>query len=188
MNGGTCTERCQSPREKFICTCPKGYFGKLCETKIRTCMDVLIASKSTAKDGVYWLMRSDKKIIPVYCSFEHQTNRAWALIESFSLKKNPFKNLPFYKDDRTNSDHPSNWSSYRMGLDRMTYLQSRSTLFRATCNFPIRNGSLRPDYLRGSLTNFDILKNEEVWGCKRYSEINIRGHNCSECQSVYSSK
>jgi len=186
MNGGTCIERCLSPKEKFSCKCPQGYFGKLCETKLQTCLDVLIASKSFPKDDVYLLLRgSNERIIEVYCSFE-RPNRAWVLIESFSQTSNSiFQKSPFYKNNPQNSKSPTSWGSYRVGLDRMEYLKNKATLFRATCNFPTRTGSLRPDYLLGNLeTYFDIFKEEEVSRCMKYLEINIRGHNCTECNAV----
>jgi len=185
MNGGTCIERCLTPKEKFICKCPRGYIGKLCETLITSCMDVLVTSKSFPNDGVYYLERSDNsKIIPVFCSFE-QPNRAWVLIESFSLgNNNEFKELPFYKNETKNSDHPPNWNSYRMGLGIMQYLRNKASLVRATCNFPIRPGSLRPDYLLGKLTAFNILQKGDVFQCFKYLEINIRNNSCTECNVV----
>jgi len=185
MNGGTCTERCLSPKEKFICQCPRGYIGKLCQTKhITSCMDVLVTSKSFPKDGVYWITRSDKsrRSVPVFCSFEKIPTRAWTLIESFAFANNEeFKYKSFDQDYPVNRDDPPFWKHFRIGFRRMQYIHSKSTLFSATCDFPKRNGLLTPDLLIGRLSDVDIFSSQPIDGCKRFVYIDIKGTNCSDC-------
>ena len=65
----------------------------------------------------------------------------------------------------------------RLGLQRMKNIRSLSTMWRATCNFPIRKSNILHDYVRAQLQVADILTyKEETWTCMKVDYINIRGH------------
>ena len=149
-------------------------------------MDVLVSSRSLPKDDVYWITHEYAGFIPVYCSFELNPTRAWTLIESFAHgKRSEFRDKPFYNDYSVYNNNPPSWERFRMGLGRMKYIRSKSTLFRATCDFPKRNGSLTPDLLIGRLSDVDIINHNSSYGhCKEYIYINIKGHNCTNCTSL----
>ncbi|XP_020892493.1 uncharacterized protein LOC110231784 [Exaiptasia diaphana] len=181
MNGGTCVEHCNSPKNKFTCICQKWHHGKICEKTISSCMDVRSASSMIPKDGVYELKRFDNRaIIPVYCAFQDDPRQAWTLIESFSRNQSLFKGTPFYIGNTQNRNLPPSWDLFRLGLLRVQYFRRRSTLFRATCDFPNRM-SLTPDLLIGRLSDVDIINEKDIAGCRRYKFIDIRGHNCTNC-------
>ncbi|KXJ17614.1 uncharacterized protein LOC110233554 [Exaiptasia diaphana] len=182
-NGGTCVEQCTSPKEKFACRCPLGFKGKICEKSPSSCMDILIASTTTPKKDVYRIQRDDKRnYIQVYCAFED--NKAWTLIESFSRENKEFKNKPFSIDYGRNLGNVPSWNGYRVRLDRMKYFHNKSTLFRATCNYPNRE-SLTRDLLIGRLSDVDIFNKEgQVNECKRYISIDIMGHTCKSCSAL----
>ncbi|KAK3752265.1 hypothetical protein QZH41_002642, partial [Actinostola sp. cb2023] len=178
MNGGTCVEHCHTPKKKFTCTCPKLYWGKVCEKiNISSCMDVMVAASTVPSNGVYRITRSDNnKVVPVYCAFK-SPNQAWTLIESFSLENNLIFQSKAFHQDFPRSDVTPNWVDYRMSLPNMKYIRNKATMFRATCDYPKRVGSLAPDYLLGELSQLDIISDEVIIGaCTTFLHINIRGN------------
>ncbi|XP_020892491.1 uncharacterized protein LOC110231782 [Exaiptasia diaphana] len=183
MNGATCVEHCNSPKQKFTCKCKIDYKGTVCEERVwASCMDVLASSEVFPNNGVY-AIKIDNSAISVYCAFV-KPNQAWTLIESFNSKANPFKNTTFYKNAPKNEDSP-NFDLYRSSLKRMKEIRSKSTLFRATCDFPNRV-SLTPDLLIGRLSDVDILKTVTAYSliCRRFKFIDVRGYNCSDCTAL----
>ena len=64
----------------------------------------------------------------------------------------------------------------RLGLQRMQNIRSLSTMWRATCSFPIRKADIFRDYIRAQLQNIDILTYKDTWKCLEVDYINIRGH------------
>ena len=118
---------------------------------------------------------------PLYCAFEPKI--AWTLIESFSLANtNTFKNLPFHVHRPISNNRPSTWENYRMGSNRRAHFQIMSTLFAATCDFPKRvGGSMVNDSLKGRLDDFNVVQEKSLDGCKKYTSINIKGVDCSNC-------
>jgi len=183
MNKATCIEKCQTFKDKFECQCPPNFMGKYCERNLTysACLDIAKNSNQLPKSGVYEIVRSDNGIIfPVYCTFE--LNKAWTLIESFSLDNiNKFQNLTFNTHGFSNIKPPF-WENYRIGIWRIKYVHSKSTLFAATCDFPKRTGrSLIPDFLLGSLKDVDFITETSINGCRKYMKIDIRGRKCSNC-------
>ena len=73
-----------------------------------------------------------------------------------------------------------NWNRYRMSLSMMNDLSAQSTHWRATCSFPT-HGVDYTDYVRGKLVDFDIIKFLGSNVCKTVEYVNIRGHQCSDC-------
>ncbi|XP_031550207.1 uncharacterized protein LOC116287660 [Actinia tenebrosa] len=183
-NGGTCVEHCVNSKEKFSCTCNSYYYGKVCE-KMRpynSCMDVLNAYTSAGKmprNGAYRIARSDNLAFQsFYCAFEG-ANKAWTLIESFALaNKGLYAKKDFLTNFFRNNDFPPNWNDYRLQKNAILYhLRPRSTMFRATCDFPKRE-SLTPDFLLGYLSECDFINNNQMKGhCIKFAHINIRGYD-----------
>lgn len=188
LNGATCTEHCNSPKEKFSCKCTDGYGGTVCEKELTSCMEIFKASKTIPVNGVYKIkFGSGGVLFPVYCSFRKNPTRTrvWTLIESFALDKlGYFKFNSFHVDLTYNPHDPPSWNKFRIGKTRMTYIHSKSTLFMATCDFNVRmNGSLTPDVLVGRLSDVDILtyKYEYAKTCQKYIFIDVKGHQCRDC-------
>ena len=73
-----------------------------------------------------------------------------------------------------------NWNKYRMSLSMMNDLRAQSTYWRATCSFPT-HGVDYVDYVRGKFVDFDVVKFLGIKVCKRVEYVNIRGHQCSDC-------
>lgn len=168
-------------------TCPRGYGGRVCKKEITSCMAVLQSLNVFPKDGVYWIPSENHTFIPVYCSFERNPTRAWTLIESFSFENNKeFRYKAFYLDYAVSNNNPPSWERFRVGITRMKYIRSSSTLFRATCDFPKRNGNLTPDLLIGRLSDVDIItfRRGYLGICKRFLFIDIRGYQCSNCTAL----
>lgn len=97
--------------------------------------------------------------------------------------------MPFFNYKPFTLDFPKNvmttpsWDSYRLGKSEMQYLRAKSIMFRATCNYQekFQTGTLKPDYLRGHLSDVDIIYDDNIESCKRYINVNIRGYECTNC-------
>lgn len=160
---------------KFKCQCPNSHTGNVCQKPISSCKDVLASSQnSLPRNGVYTITRKD---VRVYCAFT-APNQAWTLIESFSLENNKiyYSSKPLNQDWPRNQHSPTNWEDYRMSFVNMEYLRSESTMFRATCDFPNREGNLKTDSMIGNLSDYDVIGNPDGSGkCVPMTYINIRG-------------
>ena len=66
-------------------------------------------------------------------------------------------------------------TSGRLGLRRMESIRSVSTLWRATCRFPLHQVDYR-DYMRGTLEELDIITYHGEGICKKVLCIDIRGN------------
>ena len=73
-----------------------------------------------------------------------------------------------------------NWNKYRMSLSMMKNLRNNSTHWRATCSFPTR-GVDSTDYVRGKFVDFDVMNFTGDNICKTVEFVNIRGHQCRDC-------
>ncbi|XP_031550177.1 uncharacterized protein LOC116287636 isoform X1 [Actinia tenebrosa] len=178
MNGGTCVEHCETPKVKFSCKCPNTIGGKTCEMKIKSCIDVLkgTAPGTMPANGTYIITRSDNKTtVPVYCAFE-SPNQTWTLIESFSLQNNyVFNNKAFHQNHPRNQES-HNWNDYRLSLSSMKYIQTKATMFRATCEYQNRD-SLTPGFVLGYKKDFDIINSGNQRGyCVNFSYANFKGY------------
>ena len=179
-NGGTCTELCHHAKQKFNCTCAKGFFGKLCEKKSPTsCKQLQLEAKKPRNSTVYTLYDpGSKSFYETFCDLTSETGFVWTLLESFSLANNiHFKAQPFDKDYTVNQNS-FKWNKFRLSLPIMNSTLSHSTHFRATCNFT--DGLLTKDYLRGKTTERNILLLNGR-PCVTLEYINIRGYDCYDC-------
>ncbi|KAK3727508.1 hypothetical protein QZH41_018371 [Actinostola sp. cb2023] len=177
MNGGTCVDHCQTPKHKFTCTCPAEYDGKVCEYKrFISCMDVL-RTQPNPSNGIYAIYRHEiNRIQNVSCAFE-RPSQAWTLIESYSIaNRKKYETQSFYSNGwESNGDEP-NWEDYRAESTLIKYIRDSATMFRATCEFPKRVGSITHDYLLGYLRDYDIINGEGKFSdCIKFAYINIRG-------------
>ena len=57
----------------------------------------------------------------------------------------------------------------------MKNVRSSSTMWRATCNFPIYKSDIYRDYMRAEISDLDILTFEGFAVCHIVEHINIRG-------------
>ena len=179
LNSGQCSELCDNPKLKFNCTCAKGYIGKLCGIKPRSCKDYI----NSKTNGKYVVFDKDGNKLNVFCDFLSEKGFSLTLVESFSLDNNYLiKAAAFFKDKPLNGNSP-NWIKYRLSRAHMKGIAKRSTYFRATCQFPI-SGVKYVDYLRGRLSDFNLIPKTEFRGCAKYEYVNIRGHQCYNC-TVY---
>ena len=180
-NGGTCTELCHHAKQKFNCTCAKGFFGKLCEKKSPTsCKQLQLEEKKPKNSTVYTLYDpASKSFFQTFCDFNSENGFVWTLLESFSFaNKNDFANQQFYKDSAVNQNSFI-WNKFRLSLLIMSSTLSHSTHFRATCNFNT-DGLVKTDYLRGKTTELNILL-LKGGPCVTLEYINIRGYEGYNC-------
>ena len=88
---------------------------------------------------------------------------------ALSILQNSFKyNSPQNED-------ALNWDLYRLSLERMRFLQTHSTHWRATCSYPSHGIDFR-DYLRGNFKDFNIFDFVGERQCKKVEYVNIRRH------------
>ena len=169
---------------KLNCTCPQGYAGKFCTTKMRSCKDYLAADPTT-KSGRYGLLDSADRLYTTYCDFGSETGMAWTLIESFTFSNNnsTYQEKPFYVDRAVN-EASFNWASFRLSLSHMQDISDHSTHIRATCNFSPSAGVNYTDYLRLKLSEINTLtfKGEK---CVTVEFFSFVGSSCSTCSLMF---
>ena len=115
-----------------------------------------------------------------------ESGKAWTLVMSWATSnKNmaEFRSTPFSTDSPVDENFP-NWDKYRMSLSMMNDLSAQSTHWRATCTFPT-HGVNYTDYVRGNFTNLDVVNFLGNGVCKRVEYVNIRGHQCSDCDLMW---
>ena len=111
-----------------------------------------------------------------------ESGKAWTLVTSWATRnKNmaEFQSTALSKDSPVDKDLP-NWNKYRMSLSMMNHLSAQSTHWRATCSFPT-HGVDYVDYVRGKFVDLDVVNFLGRNVCKRVEYVNIRGHQCSDC-------
>ena len=111
-----------------------------------------------------------------------ESGKAWTLVMSWATSNKDmaeFQSTPLSTDSPVDKDFP-NWNKYRMSLSMMNDLSAQSTHWRATCSFPTY-GVDYADYVRGKFADFDIVNFLGNNVCKRMEYVNVRGHQCSDC-------
>ena len=53
-----------------------------------------------------------------------------------------------------------------------------------TCSFQI-DGLVYQDYVRAKTKDFDLLDFDQLGQCRQVEYINVRGHSCSHCQTIW---
>ena len=103
--------------------------------------------------------------------------------QSMLNRARPFAKSSFSLNHPMNARAP-NWEAYRLPLARMEELRSQSTHWRITCSFPSSGVDYR-DYVRAEFAKFDLLTFQGSEACKEVDYINVRGHDCGHCTSVW---
>ncbi|KAK3712735.1 hypothetical protein QZH41_008923 [Actinostola sp. cb2023] len=130
--------------------------------------------------GLYYIRDANDRYYHVYCDFHSESNKVWTLIMSGSFKNRglrQFKIQPFYLNDPLKEDDP-NWDSYRFSLPRMQHISRSSSHWRITCNFP-QDGLSYVDYVRGKISDIDMLSFKGSAVCRRVEYINVLNHKCN---------
>ncbi|XP_046844600.1 uncharacterized protein LOC124438479 [Xenia sp. Carnegie-2017] len=93
---------------------------------------------------------------------------AWTLVMSFALKNKVIEQLSkkgFQQNAPVNENSP-NFDLYRMSNSQMTYLNSQSTHWRVTYEYPKIKVDYR-DYVRTKFTDFDVMTFTGFGICKK---------------------
>ncbi|XP_078372006.1 uncharacterized protein LOC144655593 [Oculina patagonica] len=148
------------------------------DLKPKSCLEQLWTGARYS--GYYRIFNDEGHSFPVYCDLTSDANAAWTLFMSERTPGlNVFKALPLYVDKPTNEDNP-NWDLFRVSLNNMKQLRSRSSHWRVTCSFQT-DGVVFRDYVRAKIADFDPIDFEGLKSCKRVEYINVRGHTCTDC-------
>ncbi|XP_048589900.1 uncharacterized protein LOC125556817 [Nematostella vectensis] len=189
LNGGTCTEKCEHPKTKFVCNCPTNATGKRCEQFFwpKSCLDFYKAHNAPAKPprGVYTIFKNDNITeVKRYCDFT-PPNKAWTLIESYAAKHRvEFEAKSFLDDYPVNQETPGQHEKYRLARAAMQMIKATAVSYRVTCKFLSRENVTDRDYLEGRLSTWDIIDEASTSRsscCKTVTYVNIEGHSCSNC-------
>ncbi|XP_031558375.1 uncharacterized protein LOC116294844 [Actinia tenebrosa] len=178
LNGGTCIETCQNVTHKFLCKCPQGFGGRVCQTP-PSCA----AYSHMSVPNIYPIQTTNGKVLKVYCDMTSEPGMVWTLIESFvSLSGKPQDRKALYKDFPSNEGNFT-WSDYRLSHNAMQHVKRDATHWRATCKYDT-DGLNKTDYIRGRLSEMDILTFAGEFVCARVEYINVRGISCENCTAV----
>ncbi|XP_028413149.1 uncharacterized protein LOC114536005 [Dendronephthya gigantea] len=194
---GVVTNRLNSPVvARFVRISPRTWHGNAalrvelfsCQTstptwsvaKPRSCLDH--ARNGLKTNGYYNIYDASSNLITVYCDMTSEAGKAWTLVMSWATRN---KDMTEFRSTFLSVDAPVdpgflNWNKYRMSLGMMNDLSAQSTHWRATCSFPT-HGVDYVDYVRGKFRDFDIVNFRQWRVCKRVEYVNIRGHQCSDC-------
>ncbi|XP_027043855.1 uncharacterized protein LOC113671797 [Pocillopora damicornis] len=184
LNGGTCTEVCESTSVRYRCSCPLPFVGKHCESWLRrSCQEYKLAGFRWSR--LFTLIDDSHQTFRVFCDFDSEPRFAWNLIESFNLSSKDLfqKNVTFYDDYQAISGDDPNWQAYLIKRPNLLWLRNHSTHWRAICRYNT-DGTVYTDYLRASLEHFDIISDipsNDVPKCRPFEYVNIRGNKCRNC-------
>jgi hypothetical protein len=132
--------------------------------------------------GLYPIQPANGDQKHVFCDTDSEPGMVWTLIESFAFAiKDKFALMSFSKDFPSN-DGKFNWTDYRLPLSVMQQIRSQATHWRATCNYD-SDGLVKRDYIRGLLSDTDILTYVGGHKCARVEYVNVRGMSCDDCTS-----
>lgn len=150
--------------------------------KPRSCFDHLRAGSRYS--GYYKIFDNEGHSFPVYCDLTSDATAVWTLFMSEETPgSNVFKALPLYVNKPTSEHHP-NWNLFRLSLSKMKQLAAHSSHWRVTCSFQI-DGVVYRDYVRAKIADFDPIHFIGLKMCKRVEYMNVRGHNCTNCDVAW---
>ena len=92
--------------------------------------------------------------------------------------------FPYLWINLATSELNPNWNAFRLSLSHMKQLRSRSSHWRITCSFQ-NDGLVLQDYVRAKVVDFDPIDFQGKGICKKVEYINVRGHNCSDCNTAW---
>ena len=142
--------------------------------------------------STYRIFVDDANSFDVFCDFTSEIGWAWTLVMSQSHQNRAmpqFRVEELFKDAPLNQDSP-NWESYRLSLNRMTYIhvgESGSSHWRITCSYPTHGVDYR-DYVRANFTELNPLNFSGAGTCVRMEYLDVRGHDCVGCTSGWWSR
>lgn len=197
LNGGTCVPLRSYGIHRYTCNCaPKyhgerceildcsqGYHGKLCDKPMKSCKDVASkGSRSTPSPGIYTILDNNFKPFQVFCDFEQAilTSWSWTLVQSYALHENQNFLWTSLREDAPKMPKNPNWLLHRLGKPEMSSIREQSTKWRITCCHDTADGVDYQDYVRGSISEVDLLDFEGKQ-CVTVDYINIRGQSCRNC-------
>lgn len=136
--------------------------------------------------GLFCIQDNNGDLYKVYCDLASEHGWAWTLVMSQTLrnKKEPFTQSSFYINKPMNPEAP-NWDAYRLPLESMEALRSKSTHWRITCSFDPSSVINYRDYVRAKFKKFDLLAYDGDSTCEEVEYINVHGHNCENCTAVW---
>ena len=158
----------------------KTFLQSISSSKPRSCLDHLKNGLKT--NGYYNIYDGSSNLVTVYCDMTSESGKAWTLVMSWATSNKDmaeFQVKSFSSDSPVDENLP-NWNKYRMSLDTMNDLSTQSTHWRATCSFPT-HGVDYVDYVRGKFVDLDVVNFLGGNVCKRVEYVNIRGHECTDC-------
>ena len=175
---------CGDAKVKFNCTCPTGYFGRLCHKQRSTSCKEQLENDRRSSSAVYELFDpTTNSFYQVFCDFRSADVFIWTLVESFSFSyKLEFRSEAFLNNYPVNQQ-AFKWKKFRLSWSRMKAIADHSTHVRATCNFDT-DGLNYTDYLRAKFSDINVM-NFSGLGCKKFEYINIRGHDCINCTAYF---
>jgi hypothetical protein len=170
-------ERCD------ILECASGYSGNLCERKIKSCKDVANVSSFPPSPGIYTILDKFSNPFKVFCDFEknNSTTWSWTLVQSYALYENDKFLWTSFLKNSPKSKEKQNWSLYRLSKPRMQSIRSESTKWRITCCYDTTDDANHRDYVRGSLSEVDLLHFNHRGECVKVDYISVRGQSCRNC-------
>ena len=101
-----------------------------------SCVDYL--RRGISQSGRYKLYDQTGKTYAAYCDVKSELDTAWTMMMSWTpanRRLSAFCKIPFKYNAPQNED-ALNWDLYRLSLERMRFLQTHSTHWRATCSYP----------------------------------------------------
>ena len=107
----------------------------------------------------------------------------WTLIESFALKRNVKYASKSFLVDFPVHETAQRWSDYRLSRSVMLYIRNHTSLWRATCMYA--HGFRTRDYMKGLLSDMDIMTYDGEHICAKVQYINIRGQSCTNCTTHF---
>ncbi|XP_031564311.1 uncharacterized protein LOC116299733 [Actinia tenebrosa] len=135
--------------------------------------------------NIYPIQTTNGKVLKVYCDMTSEQGMVWTLIESFALSaKKKYKAAPLTMDFPSNEENPPNWSDYRLSRNTMQHVKRDATHWRASCNYD-KDRLMKTDYIRGRLSEMDILTYLGGFTCARVEYINVRGISCQNCTTHF---
>ena len=103
--------------------------------------------------------------------------------ESLQNVGKPFTRQALFANEPMSPEVP-NWEAYRLQLDRMKGLRSKSTHWRITCSFDPASVVDYRDYVRAKFKNFDLLTYKGAKTFELVDDINVHGHSSEKCTAV----
>ena len=161
--------------------------------QFQTCADYMQSTTLQSKldNDFYEIVNGSSSSINVFCVFDYDNHYAWTLIESSTRTQmiSELQNKNFDENYPQNTNNPTLSSItsdvYRLSLNWMQFLQSKSEYMLASCNLNT-NFATSNDWMLMNINNIgaDLLYNWLLGECINVVSINVRGYQCKN-STVY---